>query len=65
MIGLVVFLLVAGWVFKSTFGKAFVLTMGVLGLAFLVAMGASGGLLFGLCLVSVAVAALGLARRFR
>jgi len=65
MAGFFVFLLLANWVFKSTFAQVFVLVLGVLMLAFLVAMGSPFGLTSAMCLISVSIAGLKLTRRFR
>lgn len=63
MVALVLVLMAAAWIFKSQLGKSVVLVLGVLSLAFLAAMGASGGLLWGLCVASVVMASFSLMRR--
>lgn len=65
MLVIVMLLFAAAWFLKSTFGKAIVLLLGVLMLAFLWGTGSFGGLLWGLCIATISVAAFGLARRFR
>lgn len=65
MLGLVIAIFVVSWVFRSTLGQAFVLALGVLMLVLLAGTGSLFGLTSAVCLISVLISGLRLARKFR